>query len=292
VTTDSAGRFLEGRTWEYVVLDVFTDTPLEGNQLAVFTAAGGLAGPLMQRAAQELNLSETVFLLPPKRHGDARVRIFTPGQELPFAGHPILGAAMVLAATGGGDHLELETATGLVRVTVEREQDHPSFAWLEQRPPRWRAYEHAGEALDALGVVRSELPVEAYDFGPLHVFVELPDEASVAALRPDLARLAGFDGHCFNTFAGAGRRWTTRMFGPGIGIDEDPATGSAAGALAVHLARHGRIRFGDEIEIRQGAELGRPSRLHARVEGSAARPDRVFVGGAAVVVAEGRYRLR
>jgi trans-2,3-dihydro-3-hydroxyanthranilate isomerase len=289
---EQARSLIEGQTWDYVVLDVFTDTPLDGNQLAVFPSAGDLSAQLMQRAARELNLSETAFVLPAETDGDVRLRIFTPSQELPFAGHPILGTAFLLAATNGAERLEFETDAGLVRVVLERQEGRVRFAWLEQQPPRWRPYEHAGDALDALGVARSELPVEAYDNGPLHVYIELPDEASVATLRPDLARLGAFAGHCFNTFAGAGRRWTTRMFGPGIGIDEDPATGSAAGSLAMHLARHGRIRFGDEISIRQGAELGRPSRLHARAEGSAARVDRVFVGGAAVVVAEGRYRLR
>ena len=114
---------------------------------------------------------------------------------------------------------------------------------------------------------RSGLPVEAYRNGPRHVYVELASEAEVAALWPD-QRALGHLPVAVSTFAGQGPAWKTRMFAPFHGVPEDPATGSAAGPLAVHLARHGRIGFGDEIEIRQGEEIGRPSRLYARAEGS------------------------
>jgi trans-2,3-dihydro-3-hydroxyanthranilate isomerase len=124
------------------------------------------------------------------------------------------------------------------------------------------------------------------------VFVGLDSEAAVAALRPDLAALADLgDDIGVNCFAGGGPRWKTRMFAPGLGVPEDPATGSAAGPLAIHLARHGRTAFGQEIEIRQGAEIGRPSVLYARVDGSPQRIERVLVGGSAVIVARGEYRL-
>jgi len=178
----------------YVIADVFTDAPLEGNQVAVFTDATGLGDDVMQRMARELNLSETVFLLP-ARHGaaDARARIFTPTAELPFAGHPVLGTAFVLAE--GGD-------SSLVR----------------------------------------------------------------------LAAMGPFGANCF---AGRGTRVKTRMFAPGLGVAEDPATGSAAGPLALHLVRHGWSEFGADIEIRQGAEIGRPSVIHTRVEGSPARVTRM-----------------
>ena len=114
----------------------------------------------------------------------------------------------------------------------------------------------------------------------------------MAALRPDLGRLARLDAVLgINCFAGAGPRWKTRMFAPGGGVPEDPATGSAAGPLALHLARHGLISFGDEIEISQGAEIGRPSTLYARVEGSLERLERVEVGGSAMIVARGEFKL-
>jgi trans-2,3-dihydro-3-hydroxyanthranilate isomerase len=161
---------------------------------------------------------------------------------------------------------------------------------MEQTVPSWEPFEQPEVLLAALGAERSELPVEAYRNGPRHVFVALESEEAVARLRPDLAALAEFE-LAANCFAGAGSRWKTRVFLPGYGIDEDPAAGSAAGPLAVHLARHGRIAFGEEIEISQGAELGRPSILYARADGSAEAVERVEVGGAAVVVARGEFRL-
>jgi trans-2,3-dihydro-3-hydroxyanthranilate isomerase len=279
------------RSWPYVVLDVFTDTPLEGNQLAVFTDAEGLPGDRLQRIARELNLSETVFVSPPDRDGDARIRIFTPTQELPFAGHPVLGTAFVVSADTGKEEVRLETGVGTVPVALTRHEGTVSFGWMEQPVPVAEPFAHADELLAALGVAGSELPVEVYENGPRHVYVACRSEEEVAALRPDLTRLGALQGVGVNAFAGAGTRWKTRMFGPGLGVPEDPATGSAAGPLAVHLARHGRLPFGAEIRISQGVELGRPSLLHARVEGAGTDVERVLVGGAAVLVAEGRYRL-
>jgi trans-2,3-dihydro-3-hydroxyanthranilate isomerase len=123
------------------------------------------------------------------------------------------------------------------------------------------------------------------------VYVELAGEAAVARLRPDLGKLGELGELCVSCFAGAGRSWKTRMFAPGLGVAEDPATGSAAGPLAVHLARHGRIAFGEQIEIRQGAEIGRASLLYARADGAGERIERVAVGGAAVTVGGGELRL-
>jgi predicted PhzF superfamily epimerase YddE/YHI9 len=123
--------------------------------------------------------------------------------------------------------------------------------------------------------------------GPPHVYVQLASEEAVAALRPDMAALEV----AVNCFAGGGRRWKTRMFYPAAGVPEDPATGSAAGPLAVHLARHGRIGFGEQIEIRQGAEIGRPSLLYATVTGDQDALDSVEVAGSALIVAEGRFRI-
>jgi trans-2,3-dihydro-3-hydroxyanthranilate isomerase len=274
----------------YLVADVFTATPLEGNQLAVFPDGRGLDDDLMQRTAREMNLSETVFFRPAGQHGDVRVRIFTPASELPFAGHPVLGSAFVLGQVTGAARVVLETGAGPVPVELERDGDRIVFGRMEQPIPVAEPYEHAAELLAALGVPHSGLPVEAYRNGPRHVYVELASEAEVAALRPDHRALAALEIGA-STFAGRGLAWKTRMFAPFHGVPEDPATGSAAGPLAVHLARHGRIGFGDEIEIRQGEEIGRPSRLYARAEGSADRIERVLVGGSAVIVARGQYRL-
>ena len=275
----------------YLVADVFTSTPLEGNQLAVFADGAGLTSERMQRIARELNLSETVFVLPAEKGGDARIRIFTPSNELPFAGHPVLGSAFVIGQRTSAADVRLETAAGLVPVQLDRDGDHIVFGRMVQPTFGWEPYAGERELLAALDVERSELQVEAYRNGPLHVYVALESEEAVASLRPDLGALSRLPDIGVNCFAGSGGRWKTRMFAPAHGVIEDPATGSAAGPLAVHLARHGRIAFGEEIEIRQGAEIGRPSILYARVEGSPDAIERVEVGGSAVVVAEGTYRV-
>jgi trans-2,3-dihydro-3-hydroxyanthranilate isomerase len=278
-------------TQRYLVVDVFTATPLEGNQLGVFPDALGVPSEHMQRLARELNLSETVFVLPAEAGGDARVRIFTPRHELPFAGHPVLGCAFVVGDALDRNTVRLETGLGLIPIELEREDGRIVFGRMQQVIPDWRPYEREGELLAALGVEGSGLPVEAYPNGPLHVFAELESEQAVARLKPNYAALAELGGVAANCFAGAGTSWKTRMFAPAGGVFEDPATGSAAGPLAIHLARHGRIAFGEQIEIRQGAEVGRPSVLYARAEGSGDRIDRVEVGGSAVIVARGNFRV-
>jgi trans-2,3-dihydro-3-hydroxyanthranilate isomerase len=165
---------------------------------------------------------------------------------------------------------------------------------MEQPIPPFEEFEPADALLAALGVGGDRgglLPIQAYRNGPLHVYVELPDFEAVAALRPDIAALERLGVYGINCFAGSGGRWKTRMFGPALGVSEDPATGSAAGPLAVHLARHGRIDYGSEIEIVQGVEISRRSVLHARVDGGPDAIERVVVGGSAVIVARGEYRL-
>jgi trans-2,3-dihydro-3-hydroxyanthranilate isomerase len=273
----------------YVICDVFTDRPFAGNQLAVFTDARALDAAAMQALAREMNFSESTFVLPAAEGGHARIRIFTPTQEMRFAGHPTLGTAIVLGLSTGLESIRLETGMGIVPVRFQREGGGVSFAWMTQPLPKAMPVDGAA-VLGALGVTASGLPVEGYDNGARHVFVELPSPEAVAALRPDLARLTAPLGHY--VFAGAGRQWKSRMFAPGLGVAEDPATGSAAGPLAVHLARHGRIAWGDEIAIEQGTELGRPSRLHARALGSAAGLELVEVGGAAVIMGRGEFNVR
>jgi len=279
------------RVFRYVVADVFTDTPLAGNPVAVFTDARGLSGEEMQRLARELNLSESVFVLPAEAGGHARIRIFTPGIEMQFAGHPTLGTAFVLAAPMQLIEIRLETGAGIVPVVLEREGPRIVFGRMAQPIPSWEPYEEEEALLRAVGVERSELPVELYDNGAQHVYVTLASEDVVAGLRPNLGLLGLPEALGVNCFAGSGLRWKTRMFGLG-GIPEDPATGSAAGPLAVHLGRHGKIGFGEKIEISQGAEIGRPSTLFERVEGTGDEIERVEVGGSAVTVAHGEFRLR
>jgi trans-2,3-dihydro-3-hydroxyanthranilate isomerase len=275
----------------YAIVDVFTDVPLEGNQVAVFSDGSGLGDELMQRAARELNLSETVFLLTPDDGADARIRIFTPVSELPFAGHPVLGTAFLLGDRLGIDLVRLQTGLGVVPIALTREGAQIVFGEMEQPIPPIEPFERTDELLSALGVASSVLPVQAYLNGPIHVYVGLESEAAVAALVPDMNALASIGVFGINCFAGSGTNYKLRMFAPGLGVTEDPATGSAAGPLAVHLARHGRIAFGDQIEIRQGVEIRRPSTLYARVEGSGDAIEQVLVGGSAVLVAVGEYRF-
>jgi trans-2,3-dihydro-3-hydroxyanthranilate isomerase len=277
--------------FRYVVCDVFTGRPLEGNPVAVFTDARAIPEPVLQSLARELNLSETVFVYPAAAGGHARIRIFTPGTELPFAGHPVLGTAFVLAAPLQLVEIVLETGVGPVPIRLERDGPRIVFGRMSQPVPTVEPFPAAAALLAGLGVGRSELPVELYVNGPRHVFVALPSEAAVAGLRPDFGAVARAAEATVNCFAGAGRRWKTRAFAPAFGISEDPATGSAAGPLACHLVRHRRLAPGEEIEIAQGAEIHRPSTLFARVEGGPDRITKVEVGGSAVVVARGEFRL-
>jgi trans-2,3-dihydro-3-hydroxyanthranilate isomerase len=275
----------------YMVVDVFTDVPLEGNPVAVFMDGEGLSTETMQRAARELNLSETVFLLPGEDGAHHRARIFTPTVELPFAGHPVLGTAFLIAKRQSIDTVLLLTGMGVVSVSLQRRAGALVFGEMQQPLPTWEPFDRADELLAAVGVAGSELPIEVYDNGPRYAFVALGDSDAVASLRPDLQALERVGVIGVSCFAVADGYVKMRMFGPAVGVAEDPATGSAAGPLAVHLARHGRTAFGDRIEIHQGAEIGRPSILYARVEGSADRLERVAVGGAAVIVARGEYLL-
>jgi trans-2,3-dihydro-3-hydroxyanthranilate isomerase len=278
--------------FRYVVCDVFTDTPLEGNQLAVFTDARDLPEDTLQPLAREMNYSETVFVYPAENGGHARMRIFTPAVEIPFAGHPTLGTAFVLGGPLQLVEIRLETGSGIVPVLLEREGARIVFGWMSQPLPSVEPFDDAEALLAAVGVERSELPVELYDNGMRNVYVCLPSTDDVAALRPDMSRLAEFGKVLgINCFAGSGKEWKTRMFAPGGGVSEDPATGSAAGPLAVHLVRHGRVQPGEEIEITQGVEIDRPSRLYARVEGTPDAIARVDVGGSAVIVARGEFSL-
>jgi trans-2,3-dihydro-3-hydroxyanthranilate isomerase len=277
--------------FRYVVVDVFTDEPLAGNQLAVFTDAREIPDELMQRLAREMNFSETVFVLP-SEEGDARIRIFTPTAELKFAGHPTLGSAFVLGGPLQLEVIRLETGAGIVPVLLEREGARIVFGRMEQPIPSVEPWPDADGLLRKLGIERAELPIEVYDNGMQHVYIVVGSEDEVAAVKPDIAALAEHPAALgVNVSAGSGTRWKTRMFAPSGGVPEDPATGSAAGPLAVHLARHGRTEFGQEIEISQGAEIGRPSTLYARVDGSAESLERVEVGGSAVVVARGEFVL-
>lgn len=279
-------------TLRYVLVDVFTDRSLTGNQLAVFTDARLLSDSLMQELAREMNLSESVFVLPPLAGGHARIRIFTPTRELPFAGHPTLGSAFVLGEPLQAEVVRLETGAGLVPVVLEREGPRVTFGWMRQPIPKIGVYEQAKDLFRILGISGSLLPVETYDLGPTHLFVNVETFGRVEQLRPDLRALERFCTHGVNVFAGAGDHYKTRVFAPSHGVSEDAATGSAAGPLAVHLLRHGRIASGATITIEQGAEIQRPSKLYARVNGTPAQIESVEVGGSALIIGRGEIKLR
>jgi trans-2,3-dihydro-3-hydroxyanthranilate isomerase len=284
----------------YTIIDVFTQTPLAGNPLAVFTEGESVPSRLMLSVARELGLSETLFVLPGDDEVDATVRIFTPHAELPFAGHPVLGAAFVVGEERQLATVRLRTSAGNVPITLTREHGEIVYGEMEQPLPTVRAFERQQELLTALGASRPVLPLEIYRNGPTHVMVGLADPDQLAALEPDMVALARLGPIWIDCFApaepaaasGEHARIECRVFSPGMGITEDPATGSAAGPLALHLARHGWYTPGHTLEITQGVQIQRPSKLFARVHGTAAHPTRIVVGGSAVVVARGNFRLQ
>ncbi|WBQ05181.1 PhzF family phenazine biosynthesis protein [Kribbella sp. CA-293567] len=277
-------------TYEYVVADVFTGVPLEGNPVAVFLDAQGLSAERMQQIAHEMHLSETVFVLPAEKDGDVWVRIFTPVNELPFAGHPTLGTAIVLGELTEADRIRMETARGTVPFDLERDSSgRVTSARMWQPIPTWEPYDRAEELLAGLGLDASYgLPVEVYDNGPRHVFVGLESVDALSDLEPDQRILARLPDMAANCFAGSGTHWRLRMFSPAYGVVEDAATGTAAGSIAVHLARHGLIPFGQQIEILQGVEIGRPSTMRSQALGTPDRIEAVEVGGDAIIVARGK----
>jgi trans-2,3-dihydro-3-hydroxyanthranilate isomerase len=187
--------------------------------------------------------------------------------------------------------LELETGRGIVPVELERDESGAVvFGRMTQPVPTIETYPDADALFVALGVDGSRLPVERYDNGVQHTFVSLESAEEVAALRPNFEALASLEVKA-NCFAPSGSRWKTRMFAPSAGVPEDPGTGSAAGPLACHLCRHDLLEWKTWIEISQGEEIGRPSTLFARAQGSDGAIEQVEVGGRAVVVARGEFRL-
>ena len=265
--------------FRYVVSDVFTDMPLSGNQLAVFTDARdprvAAAG-----AGKGDEFSETVFVSAGRRRR-RRIRIFTPATELPFAGHPILGAAFVL----GGPLQSSRSGSRPARAScpwTEREGPGIDFGWMDQPTPSLEPYQERN----------ASSPSSARGAG------YRSSSTTGAMARHGRARLVGGVARCARFGALAGllstgglyardRSGGSRALVPGAGVDDDPATGSGAGPLALHLARHGRIAFGEEIEISQGAEIRRSSTLYA----VAHSPERIEVGGSAVIVARGEFQV-
>lgn len=286
-------------THPYVLLDVFTDRPFAGNQLAVFPDADGIDDALMAVLALELNLSETVFVLPPRDGGDARMRIFSTVTELPFAGHPTLGTAALLAARGSGrgdpglHSITLETGRGPVPVDVRVSPAGTLSGWMEQPIPTIAPWQATDELCEIMRVDPPTLPVEVYDNGIKHLFAVLESPEQVEAIEPDFAALGRLCGRPvrINVSAGAGTAYTTRMFSPFDRVPEDPACGSAAGPLGVHLVRHGRLPYGQTLTISQGAQVNRPSTLYSHIVGRDGGIDQVRVGGGVVIVGSGEFTV-
>jgi trans-2,3-dihydro-3-hydroxyanthranilate isomerase len=264
--------------YRYVLCDVFAQRPLEGNALCVFTDARALDAGRMQALARETNLSETSFVLPPEGQGNFRVRIFTPSRELPFAGHPVIGTAVVLGRVVPLERLAIETGVGVLPVELERDNHMVTSAVMEQPHPAFGGHPQGDAVCAALGI--GSRPVVVADNGVLVGLVEVDSAGQLAALAPDLGALAGIDGlDVVSVYHAAADPVRVRVFCPWAGIAEDPGTGAAAGPLGVHLGR--------SITILQGVELGRPSTIS--VEVAPGTPPRV--GGSAVVVGRGHYEL-
>lgn len=278
------------RTLRYVLCDVFTDRPLEGNPLCVFTDARGLDTATMQALAREVNLSETAFVLSPERGGHARVRIFGPRRELAFAGHPVLGTAFVLGGPLQSFDVQLELEAGLVRVQLEREGARISFGWMSQPTPRPIVPPSAEDVLGALGIRFPVVAFEAFDNGVPRLCITLPSAELVQGLTPDFSALARATEYGVGVFHAADERCVARYFAPARGVNEDAATGSFAGILGLSLFQRGLLQPGQVLRIAQGEQVGRPSTLYARIDTSAPEPA-VEVGGAARIVARGQFLI-
>lgn len=300
--------------YRFLTCDVFTNRVFGGNPLAVFPDGRGLDTEQMQRVARELNLSETVFVLPPQDPGHTRrLRIFTPGTELPFAGHPTVGTAIVLASIGeipvqGAEtRIAFEEGVGPVPVLIRAEGGVPVFAQLSAArlpatgpPPP--AVEELAELLsiDPVDVLTGDDAPENVSAGVPFLFVPVRDRSVLARCRVRMDRwdalLAGPEAPELYVFSRdpelPGSHFRARMFGPGLGIPEDPATGGAVTAFGGYVGvraseRNGTLRF----TIEQGFEMGRPSLLHLEVDKRDGEVAAVRVGGGAVLVGEGTMEI-
>jgi trans-2,3-dihydro-3-hydroxyanthranilate isomerase len=302
------------RSYRYVHLDVFTDRLFGGNQLAVFLDGRGLSGATMQAIAKEMNYSETTFVLPPERPDtDVRVRIFTPAEELPVAGHPTVGTTFALARAGivgpDRDRLVFGLGIGPTPVSLEWRNGELCFVWMTQIAPTFGqpiadpAGAAAALSLPSAAVSGTGLPVQTVSCGVPFLFVPLATRSAVdnaalsAAAYDEFRRTAGLDGlpvFLFSTESAHDNATVySRMFAPGFGIVEDPATGSASGPLGCYLVRHKVVppeRAATMLSL-QGVKMGRPSHVHIAIRLEGGEIDSVRVGGESVVAGEGTLYL-
>jgi trans-2,3-dihydro-3-hydroxyanthranilate isomerase len=295
----------------YHLVDVFTDRAFGGNPLAVFLDGNGMSDALMQAIAKELNLSETTFVLPPQDPAnDFRVRIFTPGQELPMAGHPTVGTTFVLARSGlispgtGRTGITLEEGVGPIPVAIDWKDGQPGFIEMQQPPPQFGPpIEYRAGIAEMLSLepkaIREDLPIQVVSCGVPFLFVPVKSLEAIRRIRfrGDVAeRLKAPAGNTFvftmeTEFPGSGVH--SRMLAPLLGITEDPATGGASGPLGCYLVRHRVLEFEDELRVvsEQGVEMGRPSFLHIRIRGTADEIHAVHVGGSCCYMGSGQLEL-
>ena len=295
-------------------VDVFTDRAFAGNPLCVIPDGRGLAPEQMQAIAKEMNLSETTFVLPPTDpKADYWMRIFTPAKEIPFAGHPSIVTAFVLASQGRIllrepiTRIHQQVGIGTLPLDIEVANRRPGRVIMTQGTPAFGgamrdvAPVAAALGIDAALLAVSPLPIQTVSTGLQHLMVPLPDLQTLGALRPNFGLLdrllteAGALGcYAFTLETGSAEVLArARMFAPGAGVPEDPATGSAVGPLGAYLAVHGVLpRERQTLVVEQGIEMGRPSRMWVEVERDAAgMPVGVRVGGTAVPVISGTIKL-
>jgi trans-2,3-dihydro-3-hydroxyanthranilate isomerase len=291
--------------YDFMIVDVFTDTPFGGNQLAVLTDARGLTAEAMQTITREFDFPETTFLLPPSDPAHARrVRIFTPGRELPFAGHPTVGTACALVMSGACAPGELVLEEGVGPVPVMTRQDGAAFSGrfrIERVPERPEAVPAAADMAAVLSLPADEIVgVFCAGLGVNFTFVQVRGREAVDRSQLDhaawtrlLADTWGAQVHIFAGDLSDGSELYARMYGPGFGIAEDPATGAAAAALvgAAALAGGADQSGNLNLNIVQGVAMGRPSLLSAsaHLEGSELRS--IEVGGGCAFVAEGKIEI-
>jgi trans-2,3-dihydro-3-hydroxyanthranilate isomerase len=295
----------------YLHLDVFTEQPFEGNQLAVFPDPSDVSGETMQRIANEMAFSETTFILPPEDGGDVRMRIFTPQAELPMAGHPTIGSTFALAETGRIEpsrrQFVFELGVGPTPVELEWEEGRLAFAWMTQRLPDFGPAIDDREALaEALGLRADDLaasPAQVVSCGVPFLFVPLRHRQAVDAVaierRALVAALAGVGEpehgvFVFSQEPGAGPEDVySRMLAPGLGIAEDPATGGASGPLGAYLLHYGLVapEKARRLLSLQGVAMGRPSRIHIDIESDDGGITRVRIGGRSELVGTGELRF-
>ncbi len=298
------------RRYRYLHLDVFTSRTFGGNQLAVLTDARGLSTETMQAIAKEMAFSETTFVLPNERPDtDIRMRIFTPGNELPMAGHPTVGSAFALAwektIPAGTARWVFGLNIGPTPVEIEWRDAAPRFVWMVQQQPAFGAVIGDVQAaaamlgLDAKDLQHPDLPIEEVSCGVPFLFVPLATREAVDRAAADrvaisrLCRACGLEDRAVFVFTpepGADKATVySRMFAPVFGIYEDPATGSASGPLGAYLVRHRVVprERADRILSFQGAAMGRPSWIHIDIGTTGEEITRVRVGGESVLVGEG-----